>query len=207
MLKKAYIIFGIFLFILPTWLPSLQRLPEARAEDVGMSSLRLARLDDVIQEALEEKHFPGAVLVVGRRGRIVWRKAYGDRQWLPQRRPMELSLVFDLASLTKPIATTTSILLLVERGKIRLWDKVEEFVTRVRQLIESGSYTSEKKLRVKFDDFGEFGLHILVNFFLDVSDVDTEKAERQRIFLEILKLAETMGIQFAVPPRFPTGKN
>jgi CubicO group peptidase (beta-lactamase class C family) len=147
MSKKAFLIFGILLFILPPRLLSLQRLPEAHAEDVGMSSQRLARLDDVIQEALEEKHFPGAVLVVGRRGRIVWRKAYGDRQWLPQRRPMELSLVFDLASLTKPIATTTSILLLVERGKIRLWDKVEDFVPRMTPYVsESGEPEEEMRL-------------------------------------------------------------
>jgi len=67
--------------------------------------------------------------------------------------------------------------------------------------------TFEKKLRVKFDDFGEYGLHIIVNFLLDVPDVEVEKAERQRIFLEILKLADTMDIQFAIPPRVPQDEN
>lgn len=147
MLKNAVIITWIFLFVLPAWLPSLQRLRVARAEEVGMSSQRLARLDDVIQKALDEKQFPGAVLVVGRRGRIVWRKAYGHRQWVPQQRPMDLSLVFDLASLTKPIATTTSVLLLVERGQIRLWDTVEEFVPQLTPFIsESGEPGEEMRL-------------------------------------------------------------
>lgn len=80
-------------------------------------------------------------------------------------------------------------------------ERIERFVKEVRQLIESGPYTSEKKLRVLLDDFGEYGLKIRVNFFLDVPDVDTEKAERQRIILEILKLADVVGIQFAIPPR------
>jgi MscS family membrane protein len=79
-------------------------------------------------------------------------------------------------------------------------DKVERFVTAIKQLIEGGPYTSEKKLRVRFDDVGKYGLNILVNFLLDVSDVGIEKAERQRILLEILKLAEAMDIQFAIPP-------
>ena len=51
--------------------------------------------------------FRARFLVVGRQGKIVWRKAYGDSQWIPERRPMQLSLLFDLASLTKPLATTT----------------------------------------------------------------------------------------------------
>ena len=127
MLKKTLYGVGIFLFMCLNSAQSLQRLPQARAEEVGMSSQRLARLDGIIQDALEQKHFPGAVVMVGRQGRIVWRKAYGDRQWIPERRPMQLSLLFDLASLTKPLATTTSIMLLVEQGKIRLWDKVTDF--------------------------------------------------------------------------------
>ena len=54
-----------------------------------------------------------------------------------------------------------------------------------------------------FNEFGEYGLDILVNFLLEVSDNQLEQAERQRLLLEILKLAETMDIQFAIPPRLP----
>jgi len=46
-------------------------------------------------------------------------------------------------------------------------------------------------------------LHILVNFLLEVSDNLVEQTERQRIMLDILKLAESMDIQFAIPPRLP----
>jgi len=80
-------------------------------------------------------------------------------------------------------------------------DKAEHFVTAIQQLIENDPYTYKKWFRIRFDDFGEYGLSILVNFLLDVSDNRVEQAERQRILLEILKLAEAMDIQFAIPPR------
>jgi len=86
-------------------------------------------------------------------------------------------------------------------------DKVEGFVAAIKQLIENGPYAYRKWFRIRFDDFGEYGLSILVNFLLDVSDNQVEQAERQRILLEILKLAETMDIQFAIPPRMAPDEN
>ena len=77
------------------------------------------------------------------------------------------------------------------------------FVAAIKQLIENDPYTYKKWFRIRFDDFGEYGLCILVNFLLDVSDNRVEQTERQRILLEILKMAETMDIQFAIPPRLP----
>jgi len=86
-------------------------------------------------------------------------------------------------------------------------DKAEHFVAAIKQLIENDPYTYKKWFRIRFDDFGEYGLSILVNFLLDVSDNQVEQTERQRILLEILKLAETMDIQFALPPRLPSVEN
>ena len=86
-------------------------------------------------------------------------------------------------------------------------DKVDHFVAAIKQLIENDPYTYKKWFRIRFDDFGEYGLSILVNFLLDVADNKVEQAERQRILLEILKLAETMDIQFAIPPRLPPVEN
>ncbi len=82
-------------------------------------------------------------------------------------------------------------------------EKVERFVEAIRQLIEDNPHTYKKWYRIRFDDFGEYGLHVLVNFLLDVPDNQTEQAERQRLLLECLKLAEAMDIQFAIPPRLP----
>ncbi|MFH2041992.1 MAG: serine hydrolase, partial [Acidobacteriota bacterium] len=105
-----------------------QRIPAASPEDVGMSTARLAQVRPVILEGVEKRAFPGAVLVVVRKGRLVWKEAYGYSWWSPVEKKMEVNHVFDLASITKPVATSTSLLLLVERGRIRLWDKVSDFV-------------------------------------------------------------------------------
>jgi MscS family membrane protein len=86
-------------------------------------------------------------------------------------------------------------------------DKVEHFIAAIKQLIEKSPYTYKEWFRIRLDDFGEYGLHILVNFLLEVSDTLLEQAERQRILLELLKLAETMDIQFAIPPRLPPDEN
>lgn len=105
-----------------------QGLPAAKPGDVGMSAGRLALLDMLMNEALERKDFPGAVLLVAHKGRTVWRKAYGLSQWVPENRPMSADMIFDMASVTKPVATATSIMILVERGRLRLLDKVEDYV-------------------------------------------------------------------------------
>jgi len=105
-----------------------QSLPAAKPEDVGMSSKHLATLDEIIGAAVVRKDFPGAVLLVAHKGKLVFRKAYGESQRVPENRPMAADMIFDLASLTKPVATATSIMILVEQGKVRLWDRVTEYV-------------------------------------------------------------------------------
>lgn len=116
-----------------------QGLPAAKPADVGMSAERLALLDTLMNEALERKDFPGAVLLVAHKGKTVWRKAYGLSQWVPENRPMSADMMFDMASVTKPVATATSIMLLVERGRLRLLDKVKDYVPDfVPYILEGG---------------------------------------------------------------------
>jgi uncharacterized protein YbbC (DUF1343 family) len=78
----------------------------------------------VVAKAIADKRAPGAVVLVLHQNTVVFRKAYGDRQMQPTREPMTADTVFDLASLTKPIATATAIMLLIEEGKLRLGDRV-----------------------------------------------------------------------------------
>ena len=106
-----------------------QSLPAAKPEDVGMSAKHLAYLDEIIGAAVVRKDFPGAVLLVARKGKVVFRKAYGDSQRVPESKPMAADMIFDLASITKPVATATSVMILVEQGKIRLWDRVKTYVS------------------------------------------------------------------------------
>ena len=83
-----------------------------------------ASIDDVVNAAVGEGKLPGAVVVIGRRDRILFRRAYGARALEPARVAMTADTVFDLASLTKPIATATSVLILADRGLLSIDDPV-----------------------------------------------------------------------------------
>lgn len=101
-------------------------LAKAQPAEVGLDPQQLSRIDAAVTQALEDQRAPGAVVLVLRQGKIVFRKAYGYRQLLPTREAMTVDTVFDLASLTKPIATGTAIMLLIEEGKLGLEDAVEK---------------------------------------------------------------------------------
>lgn len=94
----------------------------------GFDPARLARMDDVVAEAIAAKKLPGAVIVVGRGDSVVWEKAYGQRAVVPSAEPMTLDTIFDMASLTKVVATTPAVMKLVEDGRIRLTDPVASFI-------------------------------------------------------------------------------
>lgn len=121
----------------------IYKLPAAAPEEAGMSSGRLERLDAVIGEAVERKDFPGAVVLVIRRGKVVFRRAYGHSQWVPGRSPMKPEDIFDMASLTKPVATATSIFILVERGRLCLTDRLSRFFPDFRPFVSSSGEKHE----------------------------------------------------------------
>ncbi len=87
-----------------------------------------ASIDDAVNAAVGEGKLPGAVVVVGRRDRILLRRAYGFRALEPARVTMTADTVFDLASLTKPIATATSVLVLADRGLFSIDDPVAKYL-------------------------------------------------------------------------------
>jgi uncharacterized protein YbbC (DUF1343 family)/CubicO group peptidase (beta-lactamase class C family) len=83
---------------------------------------RFARLDAVAGQEIAAGHIPGVVVLVGSHDRIVYRKAFGLRTSFPRPEPMKTDTVFDIASMTKVIATTTAIMQLAERGRLKLDD-------------------------------------------------------------------------------------
>jgi uncharacterized protein YbbC (DUF1343 family)/CubicO group peptidase (beta-lactamase class C family) len=93
----------------------------------------LSTVDAVIQKAISDGVVPGAVLVVGHDGRVIYRKAYGERALEPRREAMTLDTIFDMASLTKVIVTTTAVMQLVERGEVRLNDPVAKYLPEFAQ--------------------------------------------------------------------------
>ncbi|MBN8733132.1 MAG: DUF1343 domain-containing protein [Acidobacteria bacterium] len=85
-------------------------------------------LDRAIEQAIAAKQIPGAVCLAGQPGRILHRKAYGNRALIPSTEPMTLDTVFDAASLTKVIATTSAMMRLFEQGRVRLNDPVTTYL-------------------------------------------------------------------------------
>ncbi len=84
-------------------------------------------INAAVQRSLAKGEMAGCVVVVGRRDGIVFERVYGNRRVEPDVVPMTVDTVFDMASLTKPLATATSVMILVERGQLRLQDKVADF--------------------------------------------------------------------------------
>ncbi len=103
-------------------------LPTAAPSSVGMSPSQLSYIDQAVEAEIAKKQLPGAVVLVGRQGKVVWRRAYGNRALEPNVEAMTPDTIFDLASLTKVIATATSVMILVERGMIRLGDPVARYI-------------------------------------------------------------------------------
>ena len=87
-----------------------------------------AALDAIVKNAMTNGSIPGAVLLVGHNGTIAYRKAYGNRTVGPNPEPMTVDTIFDLASLTKVIATTTCVMRLEQLGQIKLNDPVVKYI-------------------------------------------------------------------------------
>jgi uncharacterized protein YbbC (DUF1343 family) len=107
----------------------------AAAVDAGIASRgsetaasTLAGVDRLVADALAQGKLPGCVVTVGRASGVVYQKAFGFRALLPTREPMTLDTIFDLASLTKPVATATALMALVDQGKLSLDDPASRYV-------------------------------------------------------------------------------
>jgi CubicO group peptidase (beta-lactamase class C family) len=104
-------------------------LPVKTPRAVGMSSERLAKIDHVVERGISAGGYPGAAVVVGRRGAAVWEKGFGKLSWEKGSAPVVAErTIYDLASLTKVVGTTTAIMVLYDQGKVRLDDPVSVYV-------------------------------------------------------------------------------
>lgn len=87
-----------------------------------------ADIDAVTEQAIRDGYMPGAVVLVGHQGKVVFKKAYGSRALVPQKEPATLDTIYDAASLTKVIATAPAMMKLVEQGRVRLADPVTAYL-------------------------------------------------------------------------------
>src|SRR3954453_21089714 len=94
----------------------------------AVSAQSYSAIDENINLAIEQGKLPGAVVLIGHNGKVVYEKAYGKRSLIPQPEAMTVDTIFDCASLTKVIATTSSLMKLFEQGKFRLNDRITDYI-------------------------------------------------------------------------------
>ena len=126
-------------------LPRAEGLPVKAPFAVGMSADRLATIDRVVRRGITAGGFPGAAVVVGRKGAVVFERGLGRLGWTAESLPVTDHSIYDLASLTKVVGTTTAVMILFDEGKLDLDEKVSHYlpafsggmkdVVTVRQLL------------------------------------------------------------------------
>lgn len=118
----------LLLLMLGAQVATAQPLPRVAPEQVGMDSRHLLYADRAIRQAIAEDGIPGAVLAVVRHGRMAYLKAYGNRSVYPDTVPMTTDAIFDMASCSKSLSTAISVLILAERGQLRMLDAVNHYL-------------------------------------------------------------------------------
>ncbi len=121
-------LFFLSLFLLFSLQSIAQSLPRVAPEQVSMDSHRLLLADEVIEKAIDSKEIPGAVLAVVRQGKMAYLKAYGNKRIYPNIEPMTTNTIFDMASCSKSMSTAVCAMILIERGQIRLQDRVSLYI-------------------------------------------------------------------------------
>jgi SSS family transporter len=110
--KKRYAVLLLLLFV-----------PQLRAEDPEFQ-----QIDRIVEAGIAAKKFPGAVVIAGHDGRIIFHKAYGNSSLIPAAEAMTEDTIFDVASLTKVLATAPAVMQLYEQGRFRLNDPVAQYL-------------------------------------------------------------------------------
>jgi CubicO group peptidase (beta-lactamase class C family) len=145
----SVVVFGAFVGAASPGVPTAPK-----AEDVGLSTERLARIHDAVAKHVEQKDVAGAVTLVARRGKIVHFEAQGLAD-IDGRKPMMKDSIFRLASMSKPI-TAVAVLMMMEEGKIRLSDRVSTFIPEFKTMkVAVAKGTTDKP--VQMPAFGRGG--------------------------------------------------
>ena len=122
---------GLFAALAASLLISACRPAAVRVSDParhGMDPASLARIDTSIANCIAEGNIPGAVVAVVREDALVFLKAYGHKSFVPDTLPMTVETIFDIASLSKCVGTTTAVMQLIEDGRLQLDDPVKRYI-------------------------------------------------------------------------------
>jgi uncharacterized protein YbbC (DUF1343 family)/CubicO group peptidase (beta-lactamase class C family) len=142
---QGYFLTAFFLLVVQYSPLAAQDLLASAPQTVGMNADKLKKIDAAVERAIAEKKLPGAVVIVGHRGKIVYRQAFGSRSLAPTTEKMTVDTIFDVASLTKVVATATSAMILLERGELRLSDTADKFLPELKGK-DTGKVTIEQLL-------------------------------------------------------------
>jgi uncharacterized protein YbbC (DUF1343 family) len=129
--------------------PPTTPAPPAKGARASAPAIEVPAIDALVTAAIAEHKLPGCVVAVGRGSGVLFQRAYGQRAVVPAPAPMTEDTIFDLASLSKPVATATAAMVLVERGRLELdapaarylpeLDRKETRAITVRQLLIHGA--------------------------------------------------------------------
>jgi CubicO group peptidase (beta-lactamase class C family) len=126
-------IFSVFVAgLLATTLAAAQGLPTVKPEEVGLSSARLARLTQTLNDDVAKGTLPGAIVLIVRDGKVAYYETFG-MQNPDAKTPMSKDAIFRIYSMTKPIVSVAA-LMLVEEGKIALGDPVAKYIPQFKDV-------------------------------------------------------------------------
>jgi CubicO group peptidase (beta-lactamase class C family) len=125
-----------------------QGLPSAAPETVGMSGQRLGEIAAVLKREIEQGNLPGAVVMVARKGKLVYSEAIGFQD-AQKTKPMPRDAIFRIYSMTKPLASVAA-MMLVEEGKVQLTDPVSKFLPALKQMQVSVAHTDATFAKVTY---------------------------------------------------------
>jgi SSS family transporter len=115
-IKKRYVVLLVVLLA-----------PQLKAQDGEFRQIDRV-IDRIVEAGIAAKKFPGAVVIAGHNGQIIFHKAYGNSSLIPAPEPMTEDTIFDVASLTKVLATAPAVMQLYEQGRFRLNDPVAQYL-------------------------------------------------------------------------------
>ena len=124
-----------------------QPLQKTSPEAVGLDAKKLTYIDSAVHLSIQKGDIPGAVVAVVRHNKLAFLKAYGNKQVFPDTLPMTANTVFDLASVSKSVSTAISVMLLLERGQLRLHDNVSLYIPGFKSWTDSLS-GRKKNIRI-----------------------------------------------------------
>ncbi|MBM4175736.1 MAG: serine hydrolase [Ignavibacteria bacterium] len=139
-------VFTIFLILLLSKY-SISQIPIIyKPTEIQFSQDKLKYIDTVVHRFISNKKTPGAVVLIGGKDKIFYKKAFGNSSVIPEVKSMKIETIFDLASITKPVATATSIMILLERGMLSLDDEVRKYIPEFFGFIDEENKTQHSKI-------------------------------------------------------------